>query len=100
MPVNWKYIKRMLEVQNYRLCNSFNFTARIEVLYQRKILSWYNNKFISKTTYNLIRPIGSRRPKLYGLSKIHKILSFLYYAMYIIPRTQKFLLVFSKADRK
>ena len=38
--------------------NSFDFTARIELSYQRKMLGWYKNKIISEITYNSIRPVG------------------------------------------
>ena len=31
--------------------NSFDFTARIELSYQRKMLGWYKNKLISETTH-------------------------------------------------
>ena len=52
--------------------DKFDHTSKIENSIQRKLRSWYSKGLISKETYELTRPIGSQRPKLYGLPKTHK----------------------------
>ena len=47
-------------------------TQRTENKLQKRFLELYKSKLISKEIYEFIRPIGSQRPRMYGLSKIHK----------------------------
>ncbi|MEC8569013.1 MAG: reverse transcriptase domain-containing protein, partial [Pseudomonadota bacterium] len=52
--------------------NEFDFTAKVEKAFQRRMLRLLKDKSITLSTYNEIRPTGSQRPKLYGLPKTHK----------------------------
>ena len=36
------------------------------------MLVWLRKNYINTENYNRIRPVGSQRPKLYGLPKVHK----------------------------
>ena len=51
---------------------TFDLTAKIEQAFQRKMLVWLRKNHINTENYNRIRPVGSQRPKLYGLPKVHK----------------------------
>ena len=51
---------------------SFDDTQRIENKLQKRFLELYKSKLISKEIYEFIRPVGSQRPRMYGLPKIHK----------------------------
>ena len=51
---------------------SFDDTQRIENKLQIRFLELFKSKLISKEIYKFIRPVGSRRPRMYGLPKIHK----------------------------
>ena len=51
----------------------FDFTAKIEGAIRRRLRSMCKNDFISDSIHDLIRPVGSQRPKLYGLPKTHKV---------------------------
>ena len=53
--------------------NKFNKTAIIEQRIQPKLLEYYKNHLIPKKVYEKINPVGSQRPRLYGLPKIHKL---------------------------
>ena len=50
----------------------FDYTAKIESSFCRRFLSWSKNGYISDFVHDAIRPVGSQRPKLYGLPKTHK----------------------------
>ena len=52
--------------------SEFDFTAKIEGAFQRRLRRLLKDKSIPLTVYNEIRPTGSQRPKLYGLPKTHK----------------------------
>ena len=39
---------------------------------QKRFLELFKSKLISKEIYEFIRPVGSQRPRMYGLPKIHK----------------------------
>ena len=47
-------------------------TAKIKSRIQRRLLQLRKECFISKQVYEVIRPTGSQRPRMYGLLKIHK----------------------------
>ena len=49
---------------------SFDDTQRIENKIQKRFLELYKSKL--KEIYEFIRPVGSQRPRMYGLPKIHK----------------------------
>ena len=73
------YINKMDNIINDRTkfkhigcVKSFDATAKVELSFQRKMLRWVKCKYIDTSTYDLIRPVGSQRPKLYGLPKVHK----------------------------
>ena len=40
--------------------------------YKNVFLSYLGKKFISKEVYEFIRPVGSQRPRMFSLPKIHK----------------------------
>jgi hypothetical protein len=52
--------------------SEFDFTAKIEMAFQRRLSRLLKDKSITLSVYNQIRPTGSQRPKLYGLPKTHK----------------------------
>ena len=47
-------------------------TIKSEAKLQRRLLQFFKSKFLSKETYERIRPAGSQRPRMYGVPKIHK----------------------------
>ena len=51
---------------------SFDNTQKLENKLQKRFLKLFRRKFISKEVYEFIRPVGSQRPRMYGLPKIHK----------------------------
>ena len=51
---------------------SFDDTQKLENKLQKHFLELFKRKFISKEVNELIRPVGSPRPRMYGLPKIHK----------------------------
>ena len=51
---------------------SFDDTQKLENKLQKRFLELFRRKFISKEVYEFIRPVGSQRPRMYGLPKIHK----------------------------
>ena len=51
---------------------SFDDTERTENKLQKYFLELFKSKLISKDIYEFIRPVGSQRPRMYGLPKIHK----------------------------
>ena len=51
---------------------SFDDTQRTENKLQKHFLELFKSKLISKEIYEFIRPVGSQRPRMYGLPKIHK----------------------------
>ena len=74
-----QYVSKMLEVLSDRCkfkslgpVSDFDFTASIELAFQRRLSRLLKNKSIPLTVYNEIRPTGSQRPRLYGLPKTHK----------------------------
>ena len=52
---------------------SFDDTQKLENKLQKRFLELFRKKFISKEVYEFIRPVGSQRPRMYGLPKIHKL---------------------------
>ena len=60
---------KFLELGSVDKCDS---TSKIERAYQLKLRKWFTKGFLSKEVYELIRPTGSKFPKLYGLPKTHK----------------------------
>lgn len=44
----------------------------MEVNFQKRLLEFYKSMFLSKQEDDRIQPEGSQRPRMYGLSKIHK----------------------------
>ena len=74
-----KYNSKMLDIlsDNSKFvklgpASKLDFTAKIELAFQRKLIKYFNKGYISKLVYDEIRPNGSQRPKLYGLPKTHK----------------------------
>ena len=51
---------------------SFDDTQRTENKLQKRFLELFKSKLISKEIYDFIRSVGSQRPMMYGLPKIHK----------------------------
>ena len=47
-------------------------TPKLANKLQKRFLELFRKKFSSKEVYEFIRPVGSQRPKMYGLPKIHK----------------------------
>ena len=47
-------------------------TQKLENKLQKRFLELFSKKFISREVYEFIRPVGSQRPRMYGLPKIHK----------------------------
>ena len=52
--------------------NEFDNTTQNETKLQRRLLQLVKSDDLPKTVYKVIRPIGSQRPRMYGLPKIHK----------------------------
>jgi hypothetical protein len=74
-----EYISKMMNIlsdgskfQSLGPVSDFDFTAKIEQAFQRRMYTWLKEKSIPLSIYNIIRPTGSQRPKLYGLPKTHK----------------------------
>ena len=51
---------------------SLDDTQKIENKLQMRFPELFRSKLISKEVYEFIRPVGSQRPRMYGLPKIHK----------------------------
>ena len=51
---------------------SFDDTQWIENKLQKRFLELYESKLMSKEIYEFIRPVGLQRPRMYGLTNIHK----------------------------
>ena len=51
---------------------SIDDSHKLEIKSQKPFLELFKKKLISREIFELIRPIGSERPRLYGLPKIHK----------------------------
>ena len=51
---------------------SFDDSQKLENKLQKRFLELFRRKFISKEVYEFIRPVGSQRPRMCGLPKIHK----------------------------
>ena len=51
---------------------SFDDTQKLENKLQKRFLESFRRIFISKEVYEFIRLVGSQRPRMYGLPKIHK----------------------------
>ena len=47
-------------------------TSKIESRIQRRLLQLHKDKLLPPAVYDLIRPNGSQRPRMYGLPKTHK----------------------------
>ena len=52
--------------------NQLDNTAQNEIKLQRRLLQLVKSDDLPKTVYEVIRPTGSQRPRMYGLPKIHK----------------------------
>ena len=52
--------------------NEFDNTAQNETKLQRRFLQVVKSDDLPKTVYEVIRPTGSQRSRMYGLPKIHK----------------------------
>ena len=50
---------------------SVDDTHKLEIKLQKQFLELFKKTFISRDVYDLIRPIGLQRPRMYGLSKLH-----------------------------
>ena len=73
------YLSKMKEILNdnskFRFLGpvqTHDHTEKIENKLRRLLSKLLKNDFITKTEYELIRPGGSLRPRLYGLPKTHK----------------------------
>ena len=51
---------------------SFDDTHKIENKLLKRFLELFKSKLILKEIYEFIHPVGSQRPRMYGLPKIHK----------------------------
>ena len=51
---------------------SFDESQKLENKLQKRLLELFRRKFTLKEVYEFIRPVGSQRPRMYGLPKIHK----------------------------
>ena len=47
-------------------------TSKLEAKLQRRLLKLKKDGIISSSTYETVRPVGSTRPRMYGLPKVHK----------------------------
>ena len=47
-------------------------TVKIESKIQRRLLQMHKDDLLPTGVYEVIRPTGSQRPRMYGLPKIHK----------------------------
>ena len=52
--------------------DEFDNTAKLEAKLQRRLLKLLNQNLLPRTVYDVIRPSGSQRPRMYGLPKTHK----------------------------
>ena len=52
--------------------DSCDNTTKIESRLQRRLLQLKKKGYIPSGVYETIRPVGSQRPRMYGLPKIHK----------------------------
>ena len=52
--------------------STFDRTQKVESKLQRRFRQMMNTKLIPNTVYECIRPVGSQRPRMYGLPKVHK----------------------------
>ena len=55
-----------------KLVETQDKTAKLEGKLQKRLLELVNSKVLTNEVYDRIRPTGSQRPQMYGLSKIHK----------------------------
>lgn len=61
----WKDSSEFKMIGPHSMCD---YTNRAEVRTQRLFLSAYKNKLISNDINNRVSPVGSQRPRIYGLS--------------------------------
>lgn len=73
------YVSKMLNILNDTSkfkhlgpASQFDFTYKIEQAFQRRLRKFFAENSISQLAYDTIRPVGSQRPKMYGLPKTHK----------------------------
>ena len=52
---------------------AYDDTKKLENRLQKRLHQLFRRKFISKEVYEFIHPVGSQRPRMYGLPKIHKL---------------------------
>ena len=69
---------------------SFDDTQKIENKLQKLFLELFKSKLISKEVYESIRPVGSQRPRMYGLPKIHVWYPSATYSFYVPFRSACF----------
>ena len=74
------YVSKMADILSDRSkfikigpASRFDFTAKIENAICRRLRSWCKTGSISDCIHDAIRPVGSQRPKLYGLPKTLKV---------------------------
>ena len=58
--------------ENLGPSSEFDDTAKIEAHIQGRLLQLKKEGLLPSKIYSMIRPIGSQRPRMYGLPKIHK----------------------------
>ena len=73
------YVNKMIDIisdvskfKQLGHADQVDFTAKIEKAFQNRMYKWLKDGSITAEVYNLIRPTGSQRPRLYGLPKTHK----------------------------
>ena len=73
------YVEKMMDILNdqskfIRLgpCERYDRTAKIEESLQAYLKKLCQNKEITQEVWDAIRPVGSARPRMYGLPKVHK----------------------------
>ena len=52
--------------------STHDHTEKVENKLRRRLLQLFKGNLISRSEYERIRPVGSQRPRLYGLPKTHK----------------------------
>ena len=74
-----EYVRKMLDILNdpskfKRLgnCSECDNTGSLERSMQTLLLRLHKAGEISESTYKKIRPVGSTRPRMYGVAKVHK----------------------------
>ena len=73
------YVNKMLLILNddtkfvkFGPVETCDHTTSIEVKFRKQLRKWVKSGLLSPDVSDSIRPVGSIRPRLYGLPKIHK----------------------------